>query len=125
MSIYGIFLKNARTYIPPVLLTVAYLVMSGIYPTRRFLIEYAFVFKGVFLTLCLLAAGRCLNAMHRTSKVFNGLIIWFGLAMIASVFTSHYYKSLSCSCRQRRRYSVGVICPQLSFLDIQRCIDEK
>lgn len=90
MSIYEILLKNARTYVPPVLLTATYFVVSGIYPTRRFLLEYAFVFKGVFLTLCLLAAGRCLNAVHRTSKVFNGLIIWFGLAMTASVFTSHY-----------------------------------
>ena len=87
---YGTFLKNIHTCVPLLLLATTYFVMSGIYPTRRFLIEYAFVFKGVFLTLCLLAAGRCLNAVHRTSKVFNGLIIWFGLAMIASVFTSHY-----------------------------------
>ena len=86
----GTFLKNIRTYLPLLLLTTTYFTMSGIYPTRRFLIEYAFVFKGVFLTLCLLAAGRCLNAMHRTSKVFNGLIIWFGLAITMSVFTSHY-----------------------------------
>ncbi len=90
MSIYGILLKNARTYLPLLLLTATYFTMAGIYPARRFLLEYAFVFKGVFLTLCLLAAGRCLNAVHRTSKVFNGLIIWFGLAMTASVFTSHY-----------------------------------
>ena len=90
MSIGGILLKNTRAYIPLLLLTMSYFVMSGIYPTRRFLLEYAFVFKGVFLTLCLLAAGRCLNAGHRTSKVFNTLIIWFGLAITASVFTSHY-----------------------------------
>ena len=90
MANCGTFLKNIRTYLPLLLLTATYFTMAGIYPARRFLLEYAFIFKGVFLTLCLLAAGRCLNAMHRTSKVFNALIIWFGLAMIASVFASHY-----------------------------------
>ena len=82
--------KLFRFWLPSLVLTICYFFLSGIYPTRRFLIEYAFVFKGVFLTLCLLAAGRCLNAVHRTSKVFDALIIWFGLAMVASVFASHY-----------------------------------
>ena len=90
MANCGIFLKNIRTYLPLLLLTATYFTMAGIYPARRFLLGYAFVFKGVFLTLCLLAAGCCLNAVHRTSKVFNGLIIWFGLAITMSVFTSHY-----------------------------------
>ena len=72
------------------LLTALYFILAGIYPARRFLLEYAFAFKGIFLSLCVLAVWRHWGNVHRTSKTFNALLVGFGSAMIASVFVSHY-----------------------------------
>lgn len=71
-------------------LLLIFFVLSSIAPTRRFIFEYAWVFKCFYLGLIGVALWKLCFEKLQLSKWFSGSLLVLGIALIGSVFNSLY-----------------------------------